>query len=307
MLPLLAGVLLLGSCVNDDTLEGTGQYRVEPDIPVTLPLKVMLSGNKIATRAAQSDEAERTINNIYVIAFKPEKNQDGTENGNAADDQWVVDNAKNFEVGEAITYDNEHTLEGGFPMTTGIRKIYAIGNPQSGSGSLSEEDLAKIKTLADLKNLGSALRDKQSIERMDFKMTGQVLKTSETGDKELVTVRAASGGSGEIVEAYELELKRVDARITFKIKGTGGYEFTPEYYRVMNIPGGTYVLPREKGSATENTWDFQTGGYAEGFRTSDFSTDNEGASLFRVLPVREQAEPQKANNRRSLARRNQRR
>lgn len=73
LLPLLAGVLLLGSCVNDDTLEGTGQYRVEPDIPVTLPLKVMLSGNKIATRAAQSDEAERTINNIYVIAFKPEK------------------------------------------------------------------------------------------------------------------------------------------------------------------------------------------------------------------------------------------
>lgn len=293
MLPLLAGVLLLGSCVNDDTLEGTGQYRVEPDIPVTLPLKVMLSGNKIATRAAQSDEAERTINNIYVIAFKPEKNQDGTENGNAADDQWVVDNAKNFEVGEAITYDNEHTLEGGFPMTTGIRKIYAIGNPQSGSGSLSEEDLAKIKTLADLKNLGSALRDKQSIERMDFKMTGQVLKTSETGDKELVTVRAASGGSGEIVEAYELELKRVDARITFKIKGTGGYEFTPEYYRVMNIPGGTYVLPREKGSATENTWDFQTGGYAEGFRTSDFSTDNEGASLFEFYLCENRQNPKK--------------
>lgn len=277
LLPMLACVLLLASCVDDDVVKNGEQYQVIPDIPVTVPLKIQLSGSKVASRAAQSDEAERTINAIYVIAFKPLKGVD------APDSLWVVDNAKNFELGKMVEYGDLETLldkdNSGFPMTTGYRKIYAIGNPVSGAGTLTLDDLKNVKTLAQLKNLELKLIDNRSVERIYFKMSGQAITNNGS---DVLTVASDNGGS--IKEQYHLVLRRVDARITFRIKGINGITFTPEYYHVMNIPGGTYVFPKEKTDKTsdDNTWDSHSGGYIDGYRTSDFSVaeDDNDVTVF---------------------------
>lgn len=300
LLPILAGILLLMSCTDDEIVKGGGRYKVTPDIPVMLPLNVQLSGNKVSTRAAQSEEAERTINSIYVIAFKPKNEADI----NAADEDWILDSAKSFEVGSVIGSD-DISLPGDFPISTGSRKIYAIGNPQSGAGTLTAEDLDGIKTLSDLKNLESLLRDKQSIERMNFKMAGQAIATGlKDGNAEVVTVTTdGNGGKGRIIEGYSLKLERVDARITFKINGTGEYTFTPEYYYVMNIPGGTYVIPREKDDKTEtaeNTWDSGRGGYTNGFRTSDFTKAEDGSDMFEFYMCENRQNPQERITRDAL-------
>lgn len=300
LLPILAGILLLMSCTDDEIVKGGGRYKVTPDIPVMLPLNVQLSGNKVSTRAAQSEEAERTINSIYVIAFKPKNEADI----NATDEDWILDSAKSFEVGSVIGSD-DISLPGDFPISTGSRKIYAIGNPQSGAGTLTAEDLDGIKTLSDLKNLESLLRDKQSIERMNFKMAGQAIATGlKDGNAEVVTVTTdGNGGKGRIIEGYSLKLERVDARITFKINGTGGYTFTPEYYYVMNIPGGTYVIPREKDDKTEtaeNTWDSGRGGYTNGFRTSDFTKAEDGSDMFEFYMCENRQNPRERITRDAL-------
>lgn len=278
-LSILAGTLLLTSCMDDDLVKRRGQDEVVSDIPVTLSLKVQVASSKVSTRA-QSDEQERLVENIYVMAFKP---IDTTiDEADLTDEQWVLDNGKNFVIGQSIT--TSITLEDknyeGFPMSTGRRKIYAIGNPSSGSGLLELSDFTKITTLKELKELASPLRDYRSIERSDFKMVGQVLANDGS---EVVTVDERSGQGGYIREEYSLQLKRVDARISFVIKGTGGYTFTPEYYQVMNIPGGTYVLPREKGDIEKdpNTWDYQGSGYGKiGYRTLTFTTTENGDPLF---------------------------
>lgn len=276
------------SCTDDELVKGGSKYNVVPDIPVTLQLKVQLSGSKIATRAAQDENTEKTIQNIYVMAFKPEKGADGKENVNASAENWVLDNAKMFDGkdGADIVYNEPQYLDGVFPMTTGIRKIYAIANPYN-TPILESSVLSGIQTLADLKNLEATLTDGGgSIERMYLKMVGQAKPVE--GGNEYVTVTDDRKGKGKILEKYSLKLSRVDARITFKIttqKTTtrdGEYselKFTPESYHVMRIPGGTYILPREKGAGTDNinTWDSSAGGYSDGLQTSDFETDGESS------------------------------
>lgn len=287
------------SCTDDELVKGGSKYNVVPDIPVTLQLKVQLSGSKIATRAAQDENTEKTIQNIYVMAFKPEKNTDGTENTSASPENWVLDNAKMFEVGmegDQIAYDTSYDLDGAFPMTTGYRKIYAIGNPYSGSGTLTSADLEKISSLADLEKMESKLGDPYSIERMDFKMVGEA---KHTGGYEYVTVADNGQGKGLIKEQYSLELNRVDARITFNITTQNGTQYTelkfiPESYRVMRIPGGTYILPQEKGAVTEsNTWDSSAGGYADSNQQIDFETKTDGSSAFEFYMCENRQNPRK--------------
>lgn len=76
-----------------------------------------------------------------------------------------------------------------------------------------------------------------------------------------------------------MALNHVDARITFNIIPAVGVTFEPEAYRVINIPGGTYLFSREKQNSGDNTWDYDGAGYAPSNRLSDF-TEKDGKSIF---------------------------
>lgn len=61
--------------------------------------------------------------------------------------------------------------------------------------------------------------------------------------------------------------------------------FEPEAYRVINIPGGTYLFSREKQNSGDNTWDYDGAGYAPSNRLSDF-TEKDGKSILSFIFVR---------------------
>ena len=65
------------SCTDDELVKGGDKYEVVPDIPVALSLKIKVADQmEVQTRLAQSDETERTVNKLFVIAFKPSKLMD---------------------------------------------------------------------------------------------------------------------------------------------------------------------------------------------------------------------------------------
>ena len=81
------------SCTDDELVKGGDKYEVVPDIPVALSLKIKVADQmEVQTRLAQSDETERTVNKLFVIAFKPSKQSDGAENADASDDEclWTI-------------------------------------------------------------------------------------------------------------------------------------------------------------------------------------------------------------------------
>lgn len=267
------------SCTDDELVKGGDKYEVVPDIPVALSLKIKVADQmEVQTRLAQSDETERTVNKLFVIAFKPSKQSDGAENADASDDEWSVDNSAFYDtedgLGNPIEVGKPQSVE--FSMTTGLRRIYVVGNPQSGVGTLSDDELKNVKTIAALKALYSKLSDNLSVERVYFLMTGQAITKEKS---EIVTVYKSGDHQGAIREDYTMALNHVDARITFNIIPAVGVTFEPEAYRVINIPGGTYLFSREKQNSGDNTWDYDGAGYAPSNRLSDF-TEKDGKSIF---------------------------
>ena len=125
---ILCVFLLLSACADELTTQEHAAIR--EGVPVTVNLNLGVASSKIITRAAASDEAENTVNSVYVFAF----NYDGS-----------LDNKQIFTPSTYIMQDD--CIEISFSMHSGSNKrIYAIGNPSSGSGSLTTNILAGIET-----------------------------------------------------------------------------------------------------------------------------------------------------------------
>lgn len=234
---LLATLVVAMSSCSDDLGVNTGTRDIKEGIPVVVPLTFDVKGSQKVSRAAESDETEKTVNFLYVIAF----NSNGT-----------LDNHAYIDVNSAL---GEGTVN--FPMTTGNdKRIYAIGNPLSGSGSLTQESLDKIETEAQLLNAVSELRSNFLITRSYFLMSGKMEPDAIDGTID-VDIKD-DGKTGVILGVTKpvIELSRVDARITFKVKGENNdysdFSFVPDRYWVCNIPQGTYVFPKDKDYIKEN-------------------------------------------------------
>lgn len=234
---LLAALVVAMSSCSDDLGVNTGTRDIKEGIPVVVPLTFDVKGSQKVSRAAESDETEKTVNFLYVIAF----NSNGT-----------LDNHAYIDVNSAL---GEGTVN--FPMTTGNdKRIYAIGNPLSGSGSLTPESLDKIETEAQLLNAVSELRSNFLITRSYFLMSGK-MEPDVIGRTIDVDIND-DGKTGVILGVTKpvIELSRVDARITFRVKGENtnysDFSFVPDRYWVCNIPQGTYVFPKDEDYIKEN-------------------------------------------------------
>lgn len=239
---LLATLVIVISSCSDDLGVNTGKRDIKEGIPVSVPLIFEIEGSQQVSRAAESDETEKTVNYLYIVAF----NHDGSLDNQA--------------------YINVNNVSGSgqvdFQMTTGSdKRIYAIGNPISGSGSLTQDYLNTIKTENDLLNAMSKLRNSFLITRSYFLMSGKMEPDSPDGTIDV----DIQNNTGVIYGATNpcITLQRVDARITFKVKGenTNNYtdfSFVPDRYWVCNIPQATYVFPKDedyKGGYASMTYD----------------------------------------------------
>lgn len=219
---LLGLVAILTACADEEIVNG---YNIKEGVPVTVNLKFNVAASAVESRSAQDATVENNVQRLFVIAFK--------RNGEISGKNYL--SAVNSSTG-TVTLD----------MYSGTgQQIFAVANPNSGVGTLSYEQLDAVTNLDDFKDLYSQLRTDKgetvslSVERMAFLMCGQL---------EDIAVDA----KGNLVNASStIYLERVDARITFNVgvdgseKGYTNMTFTPKYYRVENIPQGTYLVPRD--------------------------------------------------------------
>lgn len=229
---LLGLVTVLTACADEEIVK---TYNIKEGVPVTVNLKFNVAASAVETRSAQDATVENNVQQLFVIAFK--------RNGDISGKTYL--STVNSSTG-TVTLDMYSGTE---------QQIFAVANPNSGVGTLSYEQLEAVTNLDDFKALSSQLRtgNELSVERMAFLMCGQLEDIAVDTDGNLVG--AASN---------TINLERVDARITFnvgvdaKVNEYTNMTFTPKYYRVENIPQGTYLVPRENEDYAET----MTTGYA---------------------------------------------
>lgn len=229
---LLGLVTVLTACADEEIVK---TYNIKEGVPVTVNLKFNVAASAVESRSAQDATVEQTVQRLFVIAFK--------RNGEVSGKTYL----------ESVNITGSGTVTLDMYSGTG-QQIFAVANPNSGVGTLSYEQLDDVTNLDDFKALHSQLRTDKgetvslSVERMAFLMCGQL---------EDIAVDT----QGNLVNAANntINLERVDARITFNVavdgseKGYTNMTFTPKYYRVENIPQGTYLVPRENDYAETMT------------------------------------------------------
>lgn len=229
---LLSLLALISSCTDEDIIK-RHNYNIEEGIPVNVSLKYEAVKNTVMTRSAQSETTEKTINRLFAIAFY--------ENGRISG-YSKSENVNNTSGVGQITLS----------MHSGMnQRILIIANPSTGMGTLTIEQLEEFaeagKTFEEFKQLYSKFIDADDIgtdvERMNFLMFGELLN-----DENISAINVNT--EGEIINSTnnKINLERVDARITFKIKvDNSKYSdivFTPKNYQVENVPIGTYIYPQ---------------------------------------------------------------
>lgn len=275
---LLGLVTVLTACADEEIVK---TYNIKEGVPVTVNLKFNVAASAVESRSAQDATVENNVQRLFVIAFK--------RNGEISGKNYL--SAVNSSTG-TVTLD----------MYSGTgQQIFAVANPNSGVGTLSYEQLDAVTNLDDFKNLYSQLRTDKgetvslSVERMAFLMCGQ-LKNTEGGTD------IAVDAQGNLVGAADkIDLERVDARITFnvgvdaEVNGYTNMTFTPKYYRVENIPQGTYLVPRENEDYAET----MTTGYAsmqaagKEYYFDEAKRENDDRSYFEFYLLENRRQPRK--------------
>lgn len=271
---VLSLVALISSCTDEDIVKS---YNIKEGMPVTVSLKYNVAQSTVETRSAQDATVEQTVQRLFVIAFR--------QNGEISGKTYVpsVNNITGTGTVELKMYSGEG------------QQIFAVANPNSGVGTLDYDQLNAVNNLTEFKELTSKLRSENelSVERMAFLMCGQL---QNTGGNTAIAVSE----KGDLVNVTDksIKLERVDARITFNVdvdareKGYTNMTFTPKYYRVENIPQGTYLVPRDNddyAATMENGYaSMQTAGKEYYFDEAKREDDERAYFEFYLLENRRQ-------------------
>lgn len=267
---LLGLVAILTACADEEIVNG---YNIKEGVPVTVNLKFNVAASAVESRSAQDATVEQTVQRLFVIAFK--------RNGEISGKTYL----------QSVNTTGSGTVTLDMYSGTG-QQIFAVANPNSGVGTLSYEQLEAVTNLDDFKALSSQLRtgNELSVERMAFLMCGQLEDIAVDTKGNLVNAASST-----------IYLKRVDARITFNVgvdgseKGYTNMTFTPKYYRVENIPQGTYLVPRENEDYAET----MTTGYAsmqaagKEYYFDEAKRENDDRSYFEFYLLENRRQPTK--------------
>lgn len=275
---LLGLVAILTACADEEIVNG---YNIKEGVPVTVNLKFNVAASAVESRSAQDATVEQTVQRLFVIAFK--------RNGEISGKTYL----------QSVNTTGSGTVTLDMYSGTG-QQIFAVANPNSGVGTLSYEQLEAVTNLDDFKALHSQLRTDKGetvslrVERMAFLMCGQLEDIAVDAKGNLVNAASST-----------IYLKRVDARITFNVGVDGreeGYTnmtFTPKYYRVENIPQGTYLVPRENEDYAETMENTTGNGYAsmqaagKEYYFDEAKRENDDRSYFEFYLLENRRQPTK--------------
>lgn len=259
---LVSILFFLFSSCTDDSFITKGTINIKEGVAVNLAINYSTIQQNIQTRVVQSTETEYNVTSLYLFVF----NSDGTidSKGNATFTGGKYSDSEGTAQGQILSFQ-AHSGKG--------KKIYAIANADASAGDMSTSRLEEVQKLDDLKKLQVTLNNKLNIDRLAFLMAGTFV--DETGnDVQKVDIDEKGdiypSGSTELLNKTLL-LRRVDARVTFKIKvnitkdteaqsgSITNATFIPRSFEVHNLPSSShiYAVPEQitttYASMDENT------------------------------------------------------
>lgn len=254
-------LILFGvSACNDDLGVGTG--TVKEGVPTTISLKFSTNSQTVQSRVEQPGETEYNVSSVYLFAF----NSNGDKTGGQAF------NSQNGLTGSYRNNSFEGTLENFNVLSGSNQTLYALANFDNANFTLSKS-LDEINCIEDLKDLTVKIADERiTLNRYSFFMLGKEegVTVSEDG-----IVTAADKGN------VTLQMKRLDAKITFKIKTnideaiSGTVKFIPKSFLVKQLPLSAWVA-----EAKENSSDIIYKSMTEDMKVTNFDKVGETESSF---------------------------
>ena len=225
----LLGLLILSACTNDEYL--TQRTEVEEGIPTVVKLSVAIPmSGKIETKAF----SDSGVADLYVFSFKKDNDE--------------------FITAQKYTELSGSTIS--FSTLSGEQRIFAIGNVNydmfPGLSERLESWLDNNNTSkSDLTSLLAEVGGDKAVQFANTTSLVSGLWNNEDDTKDYCTVKV----DGTLVEKGKIYLKRVAAKVTFKIEVADGREFKLKSYQVCEVPKKVNVW---EGSTPKNIASYST-------------------------------------------------
>ena len=259
MIALWTVILLFTACQDDMPFRNAD--RIQEGIPTTVKLGFQASEATVETRAAQDQQYEDRVDNVFILIFD--------EEGNIHDRFFCKD-------GSGLSYDDGNDLKNsGILMftTTSLNNATIVGIANLADGNTStaytvtEAELTAVTTLDELKAKVMTMRDESVYRSAYFMMTGyaKVKNPIEGTDPTLITIPALESGQTATLECT-LELERTDSKVQFVVtseipddKNWTEFSFQPTGWTVKQVPRQSLILPKDAADEKGN-WDFDGDG-----------------------------------------------
>lgn len=249
--------LVLAGCQDEAFFQAS--RPIEEGIPTRVSLGYAAQESVIETRAAQDEEYENRIENIYLFVFNSAgqrqpllQNLDGTPRAN---------NLFTFNGGLNPTDNNLSNGAGTLDFVCGSLQgavIVGIANVSTAStGTAYGVTSAQLDGIQDLSTLQQFVMtmNSQSVYRGAlFMMTGYAV--DENGSNS-IDIAGSESGTDEL--KCSIELRRTDAKVKFVVKtspaetGWTEFSFLPKTWTVKRVPMQSYVLKAETGDYDDAT------------------------------------------------------
>lgn len=237
-----------GACTVDER-PGSLEEQVTEGIPVVIKLHFATNNadeKDVLTKGALTEQVEYKVNDLFVFVFKQ-----------LADGTCAYETSGLFRY-EELALAGEGTekavTSGNIEMevTSGAKRIFAVANLGETKAYEASKALDKITTLDDLESLSAVL---VSPEAPVDRQNGLLLMSGSFGTDESIADGTLAGGrvtidedgrfiaEGKYVDG-KVYLKRLDARVQFKVRSAAGIRFIPKGYRVANVPVYSYLFER---------------------------------------------------------------
>lgn len=225
----LLGLLILSACTNDEYL--AQRTEVEEGIPTVVKLSVTIPmSGKIETKAF----SDSGVADLYVFSFKKDNDE--------------------FITAQKYTELSGSTIS--FSTLSGEQRIFAIGNVDydmfPGLSERLESWLGNNHpSKSDLTSLLAEVGGDKAVQFANTTSLVSGLWNNEDDTKDYCTVKV----DGTLVEKGKIHLKRVAAKVTFKIEVADGREFKLKSYQVCEVPKKVNVW---EGSTSEEIVSYST-------------------------------------------------
>ena len=225
----LLGLLILSACTNDEYL--AQRTEVEEGIPTVVKLSVTIPmSGKIETKAFSGSG----VADLYVFSFKKDNDE--------------------FITAQKYTELSGSTIS--FSTLSGEQRIFAIGNVDydmfPGLSERLESWLGNNHpSKSDLTSLLAEVGGDKAVQFANTTSLVSGLWNNEDDTKDYCTVKV----DGTLVEKGKIYLKRVAAKVTFKIEVADGREFKLKSYQVCEVPKKVNVW---EGSTSEEIVSYST-------------------------------------------------